>query len=136
MREINNGLFFPLDLAVGADGFNLYLVDETGKNLRLFNTDYDEYIEQMNKSNQKFHFVFFSSEQASSVVPIRIESGHCLAGYVAFSKESVRITDISTVSHQSSQTRTTLPSVGRRKISRWSLHQSGSNNSGHGPSHC
>ena len=33
---------FLCDLAVGADGFNLYLVDETGKNLRLFNTEYDE----------------------------------------------------------------------------------------------
>ncbi len=33
-----------VDLAVAADGFSLYLVDETGTNLRLFTEENDEYV--------------------------------------------------------------------------------------------
>ncbi len=40
-------ILFPIDfiglyLAVSADGFNLYLVDETGSTLRLFTAENDE----------------------------------------------------------------------------------------------
>lgn len=38
-----------------------------------------------------------SREQTAGFVPVRIEPGHCLAGYVASSKESVRIENISVV---------------------------------------
>ncbi|UJR10548.1 hypothetical protein I4U23_014748 [Adineta vaga] len=60
---------------VSADGFNLYLVDETDTNLRLFSSENDD-------------------EQAACFIPIRIGSGHCLAGYVAWSKETIRISDM------------------------------------------
>ncbi|CAF3387702.1 unnamed protein product [Rotaria socialis] len=59
---------------VSADGFNLYLVDETGTSIRLFTADNDD-------------------EQAACFIPINIGPGHCLAGYVAWSKETVRISD-------------------------------------------
>lgn len=57
---------------VSADGFNLYLVDETGENIRLFNAENDD-------------------DQSENLVPIRIESGRCLSSYVAWSKETLRI---------------------------------------------
>ncbi|CAF1296892.1 unnamed protein product, partial [Adineta ricciae] len=60
---------------VSADGFNLYLVDETDTNLRLFSAENDD-------------------ELAACFIPIRIAPGHCLAGYVAWSKETIRISDI------------------------------------------
>jgi hypothetical protein len=34
--------FLCIYSAISADGFNLYLVDETGKNMRLFTTENDE----------------------------------------------------------------------------------------------
>lgn len=40
--KINFSLSFFVNLAVSADGFNLYLVDETGTSLRLFTADNDE----------------------------------------------------------------------------------------------
>ncbi|CAF1321520.1 unnamed protein product [Adineta steineri] len=63
---------------VSADGFNLYLVDESDTNMRLFSAENDD-------------------EQAACFIPIQIESGHCIAGYVAWSKETVRISDMSTL---------------------------------------
>ncbi|CAF5195703.1 unnamed protein product, partial [Rotaria magnacalcarata] len=39
-------------------------------------------------------------EQAASVIPIPIEIGHCVAGYVAWSKETVRINNISKLDMQ------------------------------------
>ncbi|CAF4115518.1 unnamed protein product [Rotaria sp. Silwood2] len=63
---------------VSADGFNLYLVDETGTSLRLFSADNDD-------------------EQAACFIPIQIGPGHCLAGYVAWSKETVRINNMGTL---------------------------------------
>ncbi|CAM4765523.1 unnamed protein product [Rotaria magnacalcarata] len=59
---------------VSADGFNLYLVDESGTSIRLFTADNDD-------------------EQSACFIPINIGPGHCLAGYVAWSKETVRISD-------------------------------------------
>ncbi|CAF0847411.1 unnamed protein product [Adineta steineri] len=59
---------------ISADGFNLYLVDENGNNLRLFTSENDD-------------------EQTISIVPIPIEIGRCLAGYVAATKETIRIND-------------------------------------------
>jgi hypothetical protein len=82
-----------LYLAVAADGFNLYLVDETGTNLRLFTAENDEYI---NRLKIRISFDIFS-EQTACVVPVHIEPGHCIAGYVASSKQTVRINDISVV---------------------------------------
>ena len=38
-----------------------------------------------------------SSEQSACFIPIRIDIGHCLAGYVAWSKETVRISNIAMV---------------------------------------
>lgn len=58
-----------------ADGFNLYLVDETGRSMRLFNAENDD-------------------EQAACFIPIRIDRGHCLAGYVAYAKQTIRLNDI------------------------------------------
>jgi len=66
---------------VAADGFNLYLVDETGLNMRLFNPENDD-------------------EQAAYFVPIRIGIGRCIAGYVAWSKETLRINDFSTLNDE------------------------------------
>ncbi|CAF3351916.1 unnamed protein product [Rotaria sp. Silwood1] len=63
---------------VSADEFNLYLVDETGTSMRLFSADNDD-------------------EQAACFVPIEIGPGHCLAGYVAWSKETVRINNMATL---------------------------------------
>ncbi|CAF0762810.1 unnamed protein product [Rotaria sp. Silwood1] len=60
---------------VSADGFNLYLVDETGISMRLFTPENDD-------------------EQAAWFVPIAIGIGHCIAGYVASAKETVRINNI------------------------------------------
>jgi cAMP and cAMP-inhibited cGMP 3',5'-cyclic phosphodiesterase 10 len=60
---------------IAADGFNLYLVDETGDSMRLYNTENDD-------------------EQAAYFVPIQIGNGHCIAGYVAWAKETVRIDNI------------------------------------------
>jgi len=60
---------------VSADGFNLYLVDETGQSMRLFNAENDD-------------------EQAACFIPIRIGVGHCLAGYVASAKQTVRLDEI------------------------------------------
>lgn len=42
--------------------------------------------------------IFYYSEQAACFIPIKIESGHCLAGYVAWSKETVRINNMIQVS--------------------------------------
>ncbi|CAF3536071.1 unnamed protein product [Rotaria sordida] len=60
---------------VSADGFNLYLVDESGISLRLFTPENDD-------------------EQAACFVPIPISMGHCIAGYVAWAKETIRINNI------------------------------------------
>ena len=38
------------------------------------------------------------SEQAACFIPLRIAPGHCLAGYVAWSKETIRISDMAHVS--------------------------------------
>ncbi|CAF3318661.1 unnamed protein product [Rotaria socialis] len=66
---------------VAADGFNLYLVDESGISMRLFTSENDD-------------------EQAASVIPIPIGIGHCIAGYVAWSKETIRINNISKLDMQ------------------------------------
>ncbi|CAF4098628.1 unnamed protein product, partial [Rotaria sp. Silwood2] len=60
---------------VSADGFNLYLVDETGTSMRLFTPENDD-------------------EQAACFVPIPIGIGHCIAGYTAWAKETIRINNI------------------------------------------
>ena len=39
----------------------------------------------------------FSSEQAAYFVPVEIANGRCIAGYVAWAKESVRIDNIGSV---------------------------------------
>ncbi|CAF1554160.1 unnamed protein product [Rotaria magnacalcarata] len=70
-----------IETTVAADGFNLYLVDESGISMRLFTSENDD-------------------EQAASVIPIPIEIGHCVAGYVAWSKETVRINNISKLDMQ------------------------------------
>ncbi|CAF0776929.1 unnamed protein product [Rotaria sordida] len=63
---------------VSADGFNLYLVDETGTSMRLFSAENDD-------------------EQAACYIPVQIKPGHCLAGYIAWSKETVRINNMTTL---------------------------------------
>ncbi|CAF0974497.1 unnamed protein product [Rotaria sordida] len=63
---------------VSADGFNLYLVDETGTSMRLFSAENDD-------------------EQAACYIPVQIGPGHCLAGYIAWSKETVRINNMTTL---------------------------------------
>jgi hypothetical protein len=47
--------------------------------------------------NYQLRIYLFSSEQASYFVPIEIGIGHCIAGYVAWAKETVRINNITTV---------------------------------------
>ncbi len=54
MHQVNSNYYYYyfskiniFNLAITADGFNLYLVDETGKNLRLFTTENDEYIKSI-----------------------------------------------------------------------------------------
>lgn len=41
--------------------------------------------------------LWFSSEQAAYFVPVEIANGHCIASYVAWAKESVRIDNIASV---------------------------------------
>jgi len=47
--------------------------------------------------NYQLRIYLFSSEQAAYFVPIQIGVGHCIAGYVACEKETVRINDLTTV---------------------------------------
>jgi len=47
--------------------------------------------------NYRLRIYLFSSEQAAYFVPIQIGIGHCIAGYVAWKKETVRVNNITTV---------------------------------------
>ena len=47
--------------------------------------------------NYRLRIYLFSSEQASAFAPVQIESGCCIAGYVAWARETVRISDMSMV---------------------------------------
>ncbi|CAF1324938.1 unnamed protein product, partial [Didymodactylos carnosus] len=60
---------------VTADDFNLYLVDETGASMRLYNAENDE-------------------ENTLYLAPVKIGIGHCIAGYVGYTKETVRISNM------------------------------------------
>ncbi len=90
------------------------MVDETGDSMRLYNTENDEWVSEWvvdssEKKSKYFKlkelflsrindwFELFSSEQAAYFVPIQIGNGHCIAGYVAWAKETVRIDNIESV---------------------------------------
>ncbi|CAF0803640.1 unnamed protein product [Didymodactylos carnosus] len=64
---------------VAADNFNLYLVDETGASMRVYNAENDE--------DNAVHFA-----------PVKIGVGHCIAGYVGYTKETVRISNMANLS--------------------------------------